>query len=449
MSATSDAQYDSLRTRLYDQAASAGVYSPQSYPGKAVNIGQRRRQRDSSVDDPRVAVSLTESGGVLRWEQGYGVAAMGGRRGFRAGPTLQGRIIAPVNFERLKENEVGAFLESMDRSLTPFCDPRRPEAGLRELKEGAWSPKPAKPLANGRILIFIHGTFSNIGNFLPELNANPNGAEFQRRIQSAYQQILGFDHATLSVSPMLNALDLGRLFQDSKADIDVICHSRGGLVTRWWLEQFDHRARGSSRAILVGSPLDGTSLAAPDKLKAGLDFLTNVSHALETTAGMFSGGIPFLTVVTGLLRVIGSVTALGAKTPILDAALAMIPGLAAQSQMQNNTELLRLNQTGAEKPQYFGSRASFETDKPGWRFWQYFVNPGDRIREAGASLVFQGENDLVVDTASMAVLARTPQEVLIPANRILDFGRTDAVYHTVYFRQPQMTDFILKSFAIK
>jgi esterase/lipase superfamily enzyme len=244
-------------------------------------------------------------------------------------------------------------------------------------------------------------------------------------------------------------MDLARMFQESRADIDVICHSRGGLVTRWWLEAFDGGGRGATRAILAGSPLYGTSLAAPDKLKSGLDFLTNVAHAIEITAGMATGGFPFLAVVTGMLRIIGSLTSLAAKTPAIDAALAMIPGLSAQSQTSNNNELERLNQASARKIEYFAVRSSFQTSKPGWRFWNYFVNIGDRAKSAAANLVFDHENDLVVDTASMTVLARPPAPLDIAADRILDFGVNDKVHHTVYFRQPETAEFIAKQFGIK
>jgi hypothetical protein len=60
----------------------------------------------------------------------------------------------------------------------------------------------------------------------------------------------------------------------------------------------------------------------------------------------------------------------------------------------------------------------------------------------GANVVFQSENDLVVNTASMAVLARRPAYNLIAPDRILDFDGKDKVYHTVYFRQEQTVKFI-------
>jgi pimeloyl-ACP methyl ester carboxylesterase len=441
--------HETLRRRLYAEASAIGVYAPDAYKGKDLAVAQLRRRRDTPVDDPRMAFTLTETDGVLRWEPGYGFAAPARRLGFRRGPVASGRLVAPINFECLKPSEVGSFLEGFDRKLTPNCDLRTPANGLRELKNGAWSQAAVRPRKSGRLLVFIHGTFSNSENYLSELRVTPEGTRLLERIEKHYDQVLGFDHATIAVSPVLNALDLGRLFQDSAADVDVICHSRGGLVARWWLEAFDGRAKGNARALLAGSPLYGTSLAAPDKLKAGLDFLTNVAHALEATAGLAAGGFPFLTVVTGLLRVISSVTSLAAKTPVLDAALAMIPGLCAQSQISNNNELERLNQPNSRKVEYYAVRSSFQTTRPGWHFWRYFVNIGDRLKEASADLVFEGENDLVVDTASMTVLARTPEPLEIPQTRLLDFGITDSVHHTVYFRQKETMDFITKSFSIK
>ena len=87
----------------------------------------------------------------------------------------------------------------------------------------------------------------------------------------AYKDIVFFEHATLAVSPIVNALELGRFFAMPADRIDVIAHSRGGLVVRWWLEGFGKslslKPLAPVRAVLVGSPLNGTSLAAPDKLK--------------------------------------------------------------------------------------------------------------------------------------------------------------------------------------
>jgi hypothetical protein len=63
-------------------------------------------------------------------------------------------------------------------------------------------------------------------------------------------------------------------------------------------------------------------------------------------------------------------------------------------------------------------------------------------------VVFQSENDLVVNTASMAVLARRPADNLIAPDRILDFDEKDGVYHTVYFRQERTVQFIRDCFGL-
>jgi len=50
------------------------------------------------------------------------------------------------------------------------------------------------------------------------------------------------------------------------------------LVVRWWLEAFGKSLSilpdKPVRAVLVGSPLNGTSLAAPDKLQGALSLLS-------------------------------------------------------------------------------------------------------------------------------------------------------------------------------
>src|ERR1700678_856026 len=171
-------EFDSLRQSLYAGAKKVGAYKPEEYSGSDLKISKLRRERPQAVEDPRVAFTLTETDGVLHWEPGYGFAAPGRRRAFRAGPLVTGRVIAPVNAERLGESQVGAFLEHFDKQLTPNCDPRNPEAGLRQLSKGAWSGQAVQPRKDGRILLSVHGTFSNVDTYLKELRTIPAGRAF-------------------------------------------------------------------------------------------------------------------------------------------------------------------------------------------------------------------------------------------------------------------------------
>lgn len=436
-----------LRTLIYQNGAAVGVYAPEDYPESPDNeipIRKKRRMQGDGwyQEDPRQAMTLTEMDGVLRWRDGYGYRRPSGPRRARRSFNAEGNIVAPINFEKLEPSKIGEYLRSFDLKLTPSCHFDNPELGLRQFVDGAWQNPGVKPVTKGQILLFIHGTFSNSEMFLSELNRTPEGCELIKKIQRKknYDQVLAFDHATLSVSPVLNAIDLARIFADSEADIDIICHSRGGLVTRWWLERFLSAQNRRLRAVLVGSPLAGTSLASAPRLRAAVDLLTNIAHVLEKAGTLASATFPFFTVITGLLRVVASAGMIAAKTPIFDATVALVPGLLGQAKVSNSEELNRLNRDCKIIPTYFAVLSDFEPTSPGWEFWKYFVNVGDRVKDVAADLVFEGPNDLVVDTSSMRVLAVLPQAIFI--NDVYDFGKTDRVHHTVYFRQPETVGFI-------
>ena len=444
---------EDLRSLIYKSGGDVGVFSPEDYPETSENeipIRKKRRLRgDAAFEDRRLAMTLTEVDGVLRWHDGYGYRRGTGLRRSRMSLGVEGDIIAPINFEKLEPSRIGQYLKTLDSKLTPCCDFEKPENGMRQLVQGAWQNPGAKPVNEGRILLFIHGTFSKSEMYLEELRQTREGKELLSKIQNKknYNQVLAFDHATLSLSPVLNGMDLGRIFLDCKADIDVVSHSRGGLVTRWWLERYDARARGSARAVLVGSPLAGTSLAAAPRLCAAINLLTNVARVLEKAGRLASTAFPIFTVVTGLLRVIASAGTVAAKTPVFDAAVALIPGLLGQAMVSNNEELNRLNRAYSTSPHYFAVRSDFKPTDPGWEFWKYFVNIGDRAKDWAADLVFESANDLVVDTASMTVLAKPPNQGSI--QKLHDFGQSSKVHHTVYFRQPETADFIGRCFDLK
>src|SRR5262249_7533215 len=151
------------------------------------------------------------------------------------------------------------------------------------------------------------------------------------------------NHPTIAVSPILNAMDFAGYFGGVTAPIDVVAHSRGGLVTRWWLDALDGTSSARKRAVLVGSPLQGTRLAAPDRLPGALSLLTNYGNALKAAGYLASVYVPFLSVPLALLRLLTSVTSFASRTPLIDAAVALVPGLSAQSKVLNNQESDRLS----------------------------------------------------------------------------------------------------------
>lgn len=423
-----------------------GLHSPDHDFPQEKPIAQRRRagRRRTSEPDEIGVMTLTETDGVLRWELGTGLHEERAhpqrmrRRGMRRDAGSSDAIREQFKFERLASSQVGEWLESLDKRLTP---PR----GLRRLGDAGFAlgEVPTK----GRILLLVHGTFSNGDNFVTELQATPNGREFMALARRSYDAVLSFDHPTISVDPMLNAIDLSRALASTNAAIDVVAHSRGGLVARSYLELFDRAPQNGRRLVLVGSPLGGTSLAAPPRLRAALDWLSNVSRALSIGAAAIPGGNALFIAAAGILRVIGSFTGLAGSIPLLDAAVAMIPGLCAQSRVGNNAGLKRLQLVGRAPIEYSAIVSNFEPEEIGWKFWRIFNSPVKRAADFGADLVFDGPNDLVVDTASMTYLNDTL--AIVGKERVLDFGTTSDVHHLNYFRQRRALDFIAARFQLK
>lgn len=399
-----------------------------------VSIADRRRSRGQPRESRLVRLTLTSVDGVLRWEEGP-PPRVAGRRALRPGaPGLGGEVVRDFAFAELPPSQVTGFLDTLDGKLTPL-------RGLRRWRDGTLTAVDRPKARSRRTLLFVHGTFSRAESVLDPLASTPEGQRFLDRAAAAYDEILAFDHATLAVGPALNALDLARAMAGA-GQVDVICHSRGGLVVRWWLHAFGGAESGVRRVVFVGSPLAGTSLAAAPRLKGALELLTNVGKVFAGAAATASLGAPLLAGAAGLMKVLVSITGLGARTPLADAAVAMVPGLAAQARVGNNHELRHLRAgVAAGGPALYAVRANFEPRDPAWAFWRHFTRPGQVLLDWGADRVFDGPNDLVVDTESMTSLG---DAVAVPARHLLDFGATDRVHHCNYFSQPETAAFLRK-----
>ena len=406
-------------------------------------LRRRRRPVANSLESPIRAVTLVEEDGVLYWRDGVPGRAVGPRRrGRRRGTAIapEGTYVMTREFPALAPNKViDTSLRSRLRELR-----QTPGGGFEFVARDATGP------FSGRTLLFVHGTFSNAENMLNEFKVGPRALRFLNRATrgaTKYDQVLFFDHPTLSVSPVMNALELGRLMSGSKGHVDVIAHSRGGLVVRWWLEAFGSSLRTGAtpvRAVLTGSPLHGTSLAAPDKIQGAMSLISNIGSFAEKTMSLVGIANPFLWVAGKLVEVIVSVTGALARTPLVDALTALIPGLSAQSAVSNNHELSRLRiGPVAVDPAYYAIKSNFETKNPGWRFWRNFRK--DRAGDLAADTVFPAENDLIVDTWSMDDFG-VPKLAL--AGKACDFGTSETVWHCNYFRQDKSIDYIASSFRM-
>lgn len=404
---------------------------------RALERPGRRGGPARSATPAALALDLVEADGVLRWRPaGTAAAAARGAEGRRRGPGRDaGHVVATREFAAVAPDAVHAAIQGLDRGFTPA-------RGLRRLSRGRLVACPPGPFA-GRTLLVIHGTFSNSDNVVADLAATPHGRDLLGRAERRYDQVLCFDHPTLAQGPLLNAVELDRLLAGGSHAVDVLCHSRGGLVARWWLETLPRGRRGRTRAVLVGAPVAGTSLAAGPRIRAGLDAMTTLGAAVAATGQALGLAAPFLAAPVGLLRILLSLAGVTARAPIADALLAAVPGLFAQARIGNNSELAVLRGGAAADVDYFPVTANFEPAGTGWRFWRAFRRT--TLADAAADVVFDGPNDLVVDTESMADFGTATG--IRPADR-LDFGTTGDVHHCGYFRDPRTSAFIARVLRI-
>jgi pimeloyl-ACP methyl ester carboxylesterase len=426
--------------------------------GTVGGLRRRRRRAGNTPENPIKTVSLVEEDGVLFWRDGVPASGSSMMRRKRASaglpPDPDGTLVLAKQFPVLAPNRVTEGIGTIDQHLNPWIPPTL-RSRLRPLRR---QPDDKFVLDTtdvagrfaGRTLLFIHGTFSNADNMLGEFTATPHGKAFLNAAYSGerkYDNIVFLEHATLAVSPVINALELGRFMAGSSGQIDVIAHSRGGLIARWWLEAFGKSLDLSSdnpvRVVFAGSPLHGTSLAAPDKLQHALSLFSNIGTFAAGTMKLAGTANPFLWVASSLIEVVVSVTGALANTALLDALVALIPGLFGQSRISNNHELnlLRLGPC-AVSPMYYVVKSNFETDNPGWMFWENFRE--DRMKDLAADIVFPGENDLVVDTFSMTELGELNFPLKVQG--VCDFKTSKTVWHCNYFRQQETVTFITTTF---
>jgi pimeloyl-ACP methyl ester carboxylesterase len=418
-----------LRRHMAAAVDAAGLSDPET----EVQVGGSARKRarfDPRAGSRLATVALVQDEEVLRWVYDPPPVSTR-RRARRASLSIEEEeVVHGFQFLEVPPNEVVAQLESLDLKLTPT-------RGLRRWMNG--EPHDVAGVPNGRVLLLVHGTFSRGDMFFEELAATKEGRAFLARCEKTYDAVVTFDHPTLAMSPWLNALDLARAMNGASGPIDVICHSRGGLAVAWWL----YIARPPvTRVVFVGSPLEGTSLAAPAKLKAALDLLGNLARAVGTMGNAAATAVPMLAFAGGLMKIIGGALSFGGGTPLIDAGVAIVPGLAAQSRVGNNFELQRLFADdwtkGYQLHAVVSDYAPAKVSEPWWRFWAHFRNLPGRALDWGADVIFDGENDLVVDTASMTRMGKAS----VAKGSRLTFDADSAVHHCSYFRAPKTIDFL-------
>lgn len=226
-------------------------------------------------------------------------------------------------------------------------------------------------MADSRCLVLVHGTFSTGQASFAGLCGD---AGF-RAVHDLYAgRVLVFDHPTMHQSPRDNAIWLAKqLPGDRRVSLDLVTHSRGGLVAR---EISRVLPDGTvNRMVQVASPNAGTALCDPVRIGTLLDVTTNLAGFLPES--------PVSAVLEATLTLVKHLAIGGFHA---------LPGLVAMD--PNGDALANLNQ--AAEPGFPTHTIVTEYEPAA------SASLAAKALDVAVDAIFGAENDLVVPTASMS-----------------------------------------------
>jgi len=303
---------------------------------------------------------------------------------------------------------------------------------------------------SGRVLLFIHGTFSSTLGSFGALAATDAGRQLLEEARQNYDAVLAYDHRTLGETPEENAraivAELQQFAPAAGGKVDIVAFSRGGLVARLLIERILKEANWPlvpEQAVFVGCTNGGTALADRRNWKLLLDLFTNLAVAAGHGLSAFDAG----TASTVLTQSVKTLT--GFVQAVVDVAITeeMVPGLAAMS--PTSALVTGLNDPnadpGAHHVSYFAIGSDFEPS--------LFSGDGaagtlpDRLKRAladfAADRLMKESNDLVVDTESMTQFGGFEDRLV---NSIF-WDENGSIYHTNYFAQYEVAKAIYSVIA--
>ncbi len=347
-----------------------------------------------------------------------------------------GITVLDVGLGELAEGSFAAAYAAAERRLHPYVL-RRVDAGADRPFAGP-DAGDAAAFAGQRVLLFVHGIFGTCNSAFGALPA-----ACVAQLTTAYDAVLAFDHPSASADPAENVAWLqDRLRAADGVTLDVITHSRGGLVARALAAAYGTAAAPSAtaaseapaatvrRIAFVGTPNAGTEIVDPRRWGALLDRFANLTGAIPGGAAPLGD---FLAELFELLK--------AAAFGIADG----FPGL--ECMLPGSPFLEQLAAVPPPAPELY----AIDTD---FRPWGFLRSVFDLRREFvdGAEVlvdrpVFDGRrNDVAVPTDSVG-LGHSGAGFPVPAASSHLFGPDEHVWHLTYFDQPATVDLLTAWFA--
>jgi hypothetical protein len=369
------------------------------------------------------------SSAVVTFEIPYAGAAVGGSG--RRGP-IGDFLVKPVTtfvFRFLARLAIGEAVKRMERSIEPRL------VRIDQPDPTSWTAPPAAGLPTGRrarLLLLIHGTFSSTRGGFGSFVGIEEGKRFLNEAIAHYDEVIGFDHRTLSEDPLENAKQLAGLLRGLKAesgiDVDVVTHSRGALVVRSLVEQVLEPGDDVtvSKAIMVAGPNGGTLLAHPENWDALIDLYTNLAVA---ACRVVAFAAPPAATVTTILKESLQALAILVKAIVAEAADEVrVPGLGAM--VPGGAFITALNVSTPARPTsaaYYAVSSNFEVG-PVATPTSLPAKLVSRLADGLVDRLMGEDNDLVVNVASMTAV--DSPDLIRGAFKLDDDPRT---HHCAYF----------------
>jgi len=287
-------------------------------------------------------------------------------------------------------------------------------SNYRQLEAASLTADDWQRLAAGRALLFVHGTFSySHAGF----GALPSA--FLDWAHERYQgRVFALDHPSVSVDPRENVEWLvAQMPDDARFELDIVCHSRGGLVSRVLSEGAANLALGGRRidvrkVVFLATPNGGTILADAEHHGDLVDTYTNVLNFFPD-----NGVTEVLQAVIAVVKQI----AVGAFRG-LDGLRSMVPG---------GPFLEALNASPKSSAQYYALAADFEP--PADSSLKLFA------KDLLFDRIFGRENDLVVPTSGVWEVEGSPN---FPIAERHVFDAAAGIAHSGFARNPRAIELL-------
>jgi pimeloyl-ACP methyl ester carboxylesterase len=267
-----------------------------------------------------------------------------------------------------------------------------------------------------RILLFVHGIIGDTESMVPSVQLAKLADA--RPLASLYDLVLTFDYENLNTTIEDNArllkkrLEAVGLASGDGKSLDIVAHSMGGLVSRWFIER-EGGNQIARRLVMLGTPNGGSPWPrifdwATVALALGLNHLTAIAWPASVVGGLAAWMENPTVALNEMLPDAGILSELN-KSADPGKPYIMLAG---------NTSIIPVatEATGIEK----GSRLG--------RLLARLTSP-DLLRKVANPFFLDQANDIAVSVASMENIApgrKPPYDV-----------RPVACDHLSYFRDPE------------